>query len=88
MGLGHELKTTYWSELKTVYSTIKEIAEEIRQDYRRKIPALVSTVSHEFIKDIIAPLSCLVRDRYSDEKTEDLLGLRIAAEKFWSLRKK
>ena len=77
MGLGHELKTNYWLELNTVYSTIKEIAEEIRQDYRRKNPALVSRVSHKLIEAIIVPLSSLVSERYSDEKTQVLLATAV-----------
>ena len=67
MSLYHTIKIDRWSDFKLVVATVKEIAEEVRREYRRKQKTLVSLIAVRPIKAIISPLSLLMNHRYTDE---------------------
>lgn len=74
MSLNYDIKITHWSDFKAVYAEVREIAEEVRKEYRRKKKTLVSIIAVRPIKAIISPLSLLLNHRYSDENTLNLLS--------------
>ncbi|MDJ0592084.1 MAG: hypothetical protein QNJ72_19185 [Pleurocapsa sp. MO_226.B13] len=77
MSLYYRVKIDRWSEFKHVVTTVKEIAEEVRREYRRKQKTLVSIITVRPIKAIISPLSLLMNHRYSDEATLNLLSSAV-----------
>ena len=77
MSLYYRIKIDRWSEFKYVVATAKEIAEEVRREYRRKKKTLVSIIAVRPIKTIISPLSLLMNHRYSDEAAFNLLSSAV-----------
>ncbi|MBE9044321.1 hypothetical protein IQ255_07880 [Pleurocapsales cyanobacterium LEGE 10410] len=77
MSLYYTIKIDRWSDFKSVVSTVKEIAEEVRKEYRRKQKTLVSMIAVRPIKAIISPLSLLMNHRYSDEAAFNLLSSAV-----------
>ena len=55
--LNQSVKIDHWETLKSLYSTVKEIAETVRKDCRRKKPKLASLIVARPIKKVIQPLS-------------------------------
>ncbi|MGB5635562.1 MAG: hypothetical protein WBM44_22960 [Waterburya sp.] len=77
MSLYYRIKIDRWSDFKYVVATVKEIAEEVRREYRRKQKTLVSIIAVRPIKTIISPLSLLMNHRYSDEAAFNLLSSAV-----------
>lgn len=77
MSLYYTIKIDRWSDFKYVVATVKEIAEKVRREYRRKQKTLVSMIAVRPIKTIISPLSLLMNHRYSDEAAFNLLSSAV-----------
>lgn len=75
--LYYSVKVDHWETLKSVYHEVKEIAEEVRKEYRRKTRSLSCLIIVRPIKRVINPLSMLINHRYSDEATLNLLSAAI-----------
>lgn len=77
MSLYNSIKIDHWSEFKYVFATVKQIAKEVRKEYRRKKKTLVSLIVVHPIKEIIAPLSRLMHHYYRDEAAFELLSSAV-----------
>jgi hypothetical protein len=77
MSLYYTIKIDRWSDFKYVVATVKEIAEKVRREYRRKQKTLVSMIAVRPIKTIISPLSLLMNHRYSDDSAFNLLSSAV-----------
>lgn len=77
MSLYYTIKIDRWSDFKQVVATVKEIAEEVRREYRRTQKTLVSLIAVRPIKAIISPLSLLMNHRYTDEAAFNLLSSAV-----------
>lgn len=75
--LYYSAKIDHWDTLKSVYAEVKEIAESVRREYRRKKKSLACLLVVRPIKQVIRPLSMLINHRYSDEATLNLLSSAI-----------
>lgn len=75
--LYYSVKIDHWDTLNAVYAEIKEIAEEVRKEYRRKSPSLSCLLVTRPIKQVINPLSMLIQHRYSDDATLNLISSAI-----------
>ena len=62
------IKVTQFSEFQDIYYTIKNLASDIRKDFRRKNRQSGTSTIYWFLKDLISPLSSLYHHRFNQEK--------------------
>ena len=71
------IKLTHFSEFQDIYYSIKNLASDIRKDYRRKNREWGTSIIHGFLKDLISPLSSLYHHRFNQEKGMILLSKAV-----------